>query len=114
MVAISPAEPEGPDDPSEPGAGSSHGSPAGPPLPGPVTAGFTHRDPGQQGTGFAAGGDADTMDPGPALAALTADAWTTGLASLDDDELAGLLCAWRRISSWAAAGEAAAVAELAR
>ena len=41
------------------------------------------------------------------------DAWTGGLRQLSDDELIGVVCAWRRQASWSAAGEAAAVGELA-
>ena len=54
------------------------------------------------------------MVPGVTLAGLNEQAWAAGLGALDDDELAGVLCAWRRLSSWAAAGEAAAVTEFAR
>jgi hypothetical protein len=79
-----------------------------------LAAGFTHREPGQHGAGFAAGGFGDRLAPGAVLAAFTEDMWADGLDRLDDDELAGLLCAWRRLSSWAAAGEAAVVTEFAR
>jgi len=54
------------------------------------------------------------MAPGPGLAGLAADAWYGRLAELSDDELVGVLCAWRRLGSWAMAGELAAVTELAR
>jgi hypothetical protein len=66
------------------------------------------------GGGFDAGGVADRVPPGPALAGLTADKWASGLSRVSDDELAGLMIAWRRVASWAAAGELAAVAELCR
>lgn len=66
------------------------------------------------GSGFDAGGVADTLPPGPVLAGLAADKQAEGLALASDDELAGLMIAWRRIGSWAAAGELAAVAELDR
>jgi hypothetical protein len=66
------------------------------------------------GGGFDAGGVADRVPPGPALAGLTADKWASGLSRTSDDELAGLMIAWRRVASWAAAGELAAVAELCR
>jgi hypothetical protein len=66
------------------------------------------------GGGFDAGGMADRVPPGPVLAGLTADKWAAGLSRASDDELAGLMIAWRRIVSWAAAGELAAVAELSR
>jgi Domain of unknown function (DUF222) len=66
------------------------------------------------GGGFDAGGMADRVPPGPVLAGLTADKWASGLSRASDDELAGLMIAWRRVASWAAAGELAAVAELCR
>jgi len=66
------------------------------------------------GDGFDAGLVADTFPPGPVLAGLAADKQAEGLARASDDELAGLMIAWRRIGSWAAAGELAAVAELDR
>jgi hypothetical protein len=66
------------------------------------------------GGGFDAGGVADRVPPGPVLAGLAADKWAAGLAKATDDELAGLMIAWRRLASWAAAGELAAVAELSR
>jgi len=114
-VAVGPPEPEpedGPPSHSEEltGNASDHGAAA----PEALAAGFTHRDPDPRGVGFAAGGAADAMVPGVTLAGLTEQAWVAGLGALDDDELAGLLCAWRRLSSWAAAGEAAAVTEFAR
>jgi len=83
-------------------------------------AGFTHRDAAGWGpeyatgspSGFAAGGPADTLEPGPVLAGLAAQAWEDGLATLSDDELIGVMCAARRVCSWQAALEFAAVAEL--
>jgi hypothetical protein len=66
------------------------------------------------GGGFDAGGVADRLPPGPMLAGLAADKWADGLGRVSDDELAGLMIAWRRLASWAAAGEFAAVGELAR
>ena len=66
------------------------------------------------GGGFDAGGGADRVPPGPVLAGLAGDRWAGGLGRASDDELAGLMIAWRRLASWAAAGEFAAVAELAR
>ncbi len=86
-----------------------------PPRDGPAEAlpGLTPRRLGTGG-GFDAGGTADRVPPGPVLAGLTADKWAAGLSRASDDELAGLLIAWRRIASWATAGELAAVAELDR
>jgi len=66
------------------------------------------------GGGFDAGGVADQVSPGPVLAGLTADKWAAGVSRISDDELAGLMIAWRRVASWAAAGELAAIAELCR
>jgi hypothetical protein len=66
------------------------------------------------GAGFAVGGAADSMPPGVTLAGLASGAWDAGLERLTDDQLIGLLRAWRRLTSWTAAGELAAVAELNR
>jgi hypothetical protein len=66
------------------------------------------------GGGFDAGVGVDAIPPGPVLAGLAAGKQEEGLAGASDDELAGLMVAWRRIGSWAAAGELAAVAELDR
>lgn len=72
--------------------------------------------PGPSGTGagFAAGGLLDHLAPGSALAGFAQDAWADGLGTLGDDSLVGVIQAWRRLASWAAAGELAAVAELDR
>lgn len=64
------------------------------------------------GAGFAAGGPLDSMVPGPVLAEFAADACDGGLRNLSDDELVGVLLAARRLSSWQAALELAAVSEL--
>jgi hypothetical protein len=69
---------------------------------------------GGLGAGFTAGGAADDLRPGMALAGLASDAWLAGLDRLTDDELIGVLRAWRRLASWTAAGELAAAAELNR
>jgi len=72
-----------------------------------VPAGFAHRDrPGPAGAGFAAGGVLDTLVPGSWLAeALTAAAAASGgHGGLGESELIGVLCGWRRMASWAAAG----------
>lgn len=66
------------------------------------------------GGGFDAGGVADKLPPGPVLAALTERTRDAGLHRLNDDELIGLVLGWRRLHSWATAGELAAVAALAR
>ena len=66
------------------------------------------------GWGFASGGILDGQVPGPALAGLTDRAHGRGLQLVDDDELTGVIRAWRRLTSWATARELAAIAELAR
>ena len=88
-------------------------------------AGFLPRDPDgpasrRRGTGgdsgFASGDALDTALPGPALAGF-ADAVTgtgQGYAGINDDELIGVLIAWQKTESWAAAGKLSAVAELIR
>jgi hypothetical protein len=79
-----------------------------------IAAGFLHHDDGPAGVGFASGGVLDRLEPGPALARMTALATRDGHRELGESELIGVLCAWRRMSSWAAAGEAAAVITLMR
>jgi hypothetical protein len=64
------------------------------------------------GAGFASGGPLDQLAPGPVLAGFTAEAWSEGLGQLSDDELVGVLRAARRMCSWQAALELAAVTEL--
>jgi Domain of unknown function (DUF222) len=76
-------------------------------------AGFGPRSQAQ-GAGFACGGTADRVPPGPVLAGLAQDVWDAGLERLNDDQLIGVMLAWRRLASWAGAGELAAVAELDR
>src|SRR5580658_7703642 len=71
--------------------------------------------------GFAQGGEADTMTPGPLLAtvvhAVTGQDGTgqdgTGLAGCSDDQLAGILSAGKRMESWAAWIQMAAMREFA-
>ena len=82
---------------------------------------WDHRDlPGEGGEaaappgwGFEADGTLDVLRPGPMLAEVADAAHVHGLRHADDDELTGIIKAWRRITSWAAARELAAVAELA-
>jgi hypothetical protein len=86
-----------------------------PPRPTVFGAGFLPRDVrGDSGTGsgFGAGEPLDCLEPGAALSGFAADAWERGLGRLTDDELIGLLTGWRRLVSWATAGELAAVTEL--
>ena len=67
------------------------------------------------GSGFESGGVLDTSEPSASLAGLTDAATRDGrLAELFDDELIGVIRAWRRIESWSGAGLMMAVAELAR
>ena len=61
---------------------------------------------------FAAGGGADGLLPGPRLAGFLADARAIGLGRLTDDELIGMMRAARRLASWSAAMELAAVGDL--
>ena len=80
-----------------------------------IPAGFVHHlRVGPSGAGFAAGGALDTLAPGPWLSEAVAAADADGHHQLGESELIGVLCAWRRMSSWAAAGEAAAVLALDR
>ena len=76
-------------------------------------AGFLVRDGSGGGTGFADGGPLDVLAPGAALAGFSDDA-CAHIGTLSDDELIGVIRAWRRQTSWAQAQELAAVAELAR
>jgi hypothetical protein len=80
-------------------------------LPELLPAGYVPRGEGE-GMGFAAGGVLDTLPPGAVLAGFAGDAWSDGLGRLTDDELIGVLGAWRRMASWATAAELAAVSEL--
>ncbi len=83
-----------------------------PPYREAIVAGRLPRQSGD-GCGFAAGGAADELPPGPVLAGLACDAWAAGLDRLSDDELIGVLRAARRLASWSAALELAAVTDLA-
>jgi hypothetical protein len=90
-------------------------APVAPPrVPDALAAGFTHRDPEASGIGFASGGVLDELTPGQVLAGFTTEATESGHDRLTDDELIGVLCAWRRLASWAAAGEVRAINELVR
>ena len=84
-----------------------------PPGPEAWPAGFGPRDRSRDGPGFADGGVLDVLAAGLPLAGFAADTHDR-LVQVTDDELVGVLRAWRRVTSWAAAGELAAVAELAR
>jgi hypothetical protein len=95
--------------------------PAARPVGAPVVeevlgAGFTHVDDGQfpvpDAGAFEAGGPADVMAPCSVLAELTGQVLESGLDGLSDDEVVGVLRAARRVESWQAAVELAAVEEL--
>ncbi len=80
-------------------------------------AGFLHHKPGSRsGAGFAAGGVLDGLEPGPVLAGFVRDAAAdgAGLPGLGESELIGVLCASRRMASWAAAQEVESVITLCR
>jgi hypothetical protein len=80
-----------------------------------IEAGFLHHLAGPPtGAGFASGGTLDGLEPGDWLARALTTATADGHDQLGESELIGVLCAWRRMASWAAAGEAAAVLALAR
>lgn len=70
--------------------------------------------PDPHGAGFSLGGAADELAPGVVLAGLAERTWREGLPQVSDDALVGVMRAFRRLSSWATAGEAAAIAELDR
>jgi hypothetical protein len=83
-----------------------------------LTAGF-HSRPASvtsaASSGFESGGALDTAEPSALLAALADAATRDGrLADLHDDELIGVIRAWRRIESWSNGGLMTAIAELAR
>jgi hypothetical protein len=80
-----------------------------------IPAGFLHHlRAGPGGVGFASGGVLDEMAPGSWLGEALTTATADGDDKLGESELIGVLCAWRRMSSWAAAGETAAAMELVR
>jgi hypothetical protein len=82
---------------------------------GPVPAGFLHHERGgPSGLGFASGGVLDTAGPDWWLARALQAVTAGGYDQLGESELIGVLCASRRMASWAAAGEAAAVITLAK
>ncbi len=81
-----------------------------------LAAGFCPRtSPARPASGFAVGGTLDVAPPQTSLAHMADDATRDGrLIELTDDELIGVLRAWRRLESWCSAGTLAAAAELAR
>ena len=81
-------------------------------MPAPMPDSAAVPAPGAVLVGFGEGGALDMLPPGADLARFAGEAWADGLDAPSDDELIGLIRAWRRLSSWAAAGELAAVAAL--
>ena len=94
-----------------------------PPGPGPCPPGsasfpanLPKPGPSGPGAGFASEDVLDVARPSPGLAG-AADAAAgpdRGYAGVSDDELVGVLTAWQRTESWAAAGRLSAAAELIR
>ena len=79
-------------------------------APGPEDAGGQECGP----TGFGSGGPFDVARPGPVLAEAADRVHAGALRRVSDDELTGMIRAWRRLSSWATARELGAIAEFAR
>jgi hypothetical protein len=71
-------------------------------------------DRGPGGPGFASGSALDGLAPGPVLTRALDDAWSAGLGCLSDDELAGVMLAFRRLESYGSAGLLAGASELTR
>ena len=71
------------------------------------------RDAGP-GAGFGSGQPLDVLRPGPVLAGEADRVHASALRRVSDDELTGMIKAWRRLSSWATARELGAIAEFAR
>jgi hypothetical protein len=88
------------------------GGTSGPAVAEALDAGFTRRCASPGATGFAAGGPLDVMLPGPDLGWHAGQARRRGLSKLSDDELCGLLGSARKLGSWAAELEVAAITEL--
>ena len=84
-------------------------------APGPRDAGSQDADGRDCGpAGFGSGQPLDVLRPGPVLAGEADRAHTGALRAVSDDELTGMIRAWRRLSSWATARELGAIAEFAR
>ena len=66
------------------------------------------------GWGFGSDKTLDVLRPGPALAGMADKVHTSALRLVSDDELTGMIKAWRRLTSWATARELSAIAEMAR
>ena len=102
--------PPAPGGPSGPGWSPTGNPPAWASAPGPGPS------DDRPGAGFASGEVLDRARPGPVLAAAAdvAAGPSRGYAGVSDDELVGVLMAWQRTESWAAAGRLSAAAELVR
>ena len=70
--------------------------------------------PGCGPAGVGSGQPLDVLRPGPVLAGEADRVHTGALRRVSDDELTGVIRAWRRLSSWATARELGAIAEFAR
>jgi len=104
------------EDGTPPGGGVPLSPQAGVPVSPQAGPTGTEPAPGRPGAGFASGDVLDKALPGPFLAASANATAGTGWAydQISDDELIGVLGAWQRTESWAAAGRLSAVAELIR
>ena len=108
-----PRDAPGPPDTGEQGTGEQA---PGEQAPGEQAPG--EQAPGEQapgpGPGFGSGQPFDVLRPGPALAGEADRVHTGALRRVSDEELTGMIRAWRRLSSWATARELGAIAEFAR
>jgi Domain of unknown function (DUF222) len=75
---------------------------------------IAHDGRGPGGPGFGSGSALDGLAPGPVLAHALDDTWSAGLERLSDDELAGVMLAFRRLESYGSAGLLAGASELIR
>lgn len=82
--------------------------------PSPLDDVITRDGSGPGGRGFESGSALDGLAPGPVLACALDDAWSGGPERLSDDELAGVMLAFRRLESYGSAGLLAGASELIR
>ena len=102
--------PAGEDDDLADGGGDAGGGWEPWDAPGPGEAGGQDCGP----AGFGSGRSFDVLRPGPVLAGAADRVHTGALRRVSDEELTGMIRAWRRLSSWATARELGAIAEFAR
>ena len=102
--------PAGEDDDLADGGGDAGGGWEPWDAPGPGEAGGQDCGP----AGFGSGRPFDVLRPGPVLAGAADRVHTGALRRVSDEELTGMIRAWRRLSSWATARELGAIAEFAR